>query len=94
MCGRDASYALQGYSFPLHGDIGLLWRPNQLKTVLTDVNEEDGLGWTALHQAVAYRNIEAVKELIKLDCIVDATTAKGLAAIHIATMVLTHHHSE
>ncbi len=72
----------------MHGDIGLLWRPNQLRTVLNEVNEEDGIGWTALHQAVAYRNIEAVKELIAMDCIVDAATSKGLAAIHIATMVI------
>jgi len=88
-CGRDSSYALKGYSFPLHGDIGLLWRPNQIKSVLNEVNEEDGIGWTALHQAVAYRNINVVKELIELGCTVDATTFKGLAAIHIATMVHT-----
>ena len=84
-CGRPDSYAMSNYPLPLHGDMGLLFRPEQVASLMReDVDMLDDLGWTALHQACSRGNLLHVKELLKLGAYVEAKTGKGQTPLHLA----------
>jgi len=83
-CGRDESYAEEGYQLPLHGQGGKIYRPSQIIHVLTDINETDDVMWTPLHSACVQNNVPTVKRLLELCCDVDAKTTIGQTALHMA----------
>ena len=83
-CGRDESYAEEGYQLPLHGQGGKIYRPSQIIHVLTDINETDDVMWTPLHSACVQNNVPTVTKLLELCCDVDAKTSKGQSALHLA----------
>lgn len=85
VCGRPDSYAQEGYPLPLHGKMGLLFRPSQIASIVENLHEIDDEGWTALHNACANSNVAMTKELLRLDSIVDALTTKGQTPLHLAT---------
>jgi hypothetical protein len=83
-CGRDESYAEEGYQMPLHGQGGKIYRPSQIIHVLSDINEADEIMWTPLHSACVQNNVPTVTKLLELCCEVNAKTDKGQTALHLA----------
>ena len=59
---------------------------NWLLTHGTDPNEADGYGWTPLHFAVPFAGLEAVSGLLAAGADVDARTASGPTALHLAAI--------
>lgn len=84
VCGRQESYALQGYGLPLHGKNSTLFRPSQVLTVLENIHEVDSEQWSALHSACASGNFTVVKELLGYKAKVEARTNKGQTPLHLA----------
>lgn len=87
VCGRPESFVQAGYPMPVHGKMGTLFRPSQLKTLFTDismVNEPDTEGWTPLHSACVKGNIPMVQELLKQEALVHLKTKNGHTALHLA----------
>lgn len=84
VCGRHESYALEGYPLPLHGKGGALFRPSQIITVLTQVDETDDVNWTPLHNACVTGNTAAALKLMELNAHIEAATDKGQTPLHLA----------
>ena len=85
-CGRDESWAQEGYQLPLHGKGAKVYRPSQVVNVLKDINETDEVNWTPLHNAAVQNNIPMVQKLLELCCDVDAKNDKGQTALHLAIL--------
>lgn len=85
-CGRDESWAQEGYQLPLHGKGAKIYRPSQVVNVLRDINEVDEVNWTPLHNAAVQNNIPMVEKLLELCCDVDAKNDKGQTALHLAIL--------
>jgi hypothetical protein len=87
VCSRPESFVQAGYPMPVHGKMGTLFRPSQLKTLLhtySMVNEPDTEGWTPLHSACVKGNIPMVEELLKQEALVHLKTKNGHTALHLA----------
>ena len=86
ICGREDSWAQEGYQLPLHGKGAKIYRPSQVVNVLNNVNEVDEVMWTPLHNAAVQNNIPMVEKLIELCCEVNAKNDKGQTALHLAIL--------
>ena len=85
-CGRDESWAQEGYQLPLHGKGSRIYRPSQVVNVLPNINQTDEVMWTPLHNAAVQNNIPMVKKLLELHAEVDAKNDKGQTALHLAIL--------
>lgn len=70
----------------MHGSGTHIYRPSQVTSVVNDVDETDDYNWTALHSASYKGHTDIVKELIKMNAIVDAVTSHGQTALHLAVV--------
>ena len=85
-CGRNESWAQEGYQLPLHGKGAKVYRPSQVVNVLKDVDETDEVMWTPLHNAAIQNSIPMVDKLLELYCDVNAKNDKGQTALHLAIL--------
>ena len=84
VCGRNESYALDGYPMPLHGKGGSLFRPSQILNVLTNIDETDSVMWTPLHNACVTGNTATAERLLEMGAFIEAATDKGQTPLHLA----------
>jgi len=84
VCGRNESYALDGYPLPLHGKGGSLFRPSQILNVLTNIDETDSVMWTPLHNACVTGNTATAERLLEMGAFIEAATDKGQTPLHLA----------
>lgn len=88
VCGRPESYANANehsqFTFPLHGQQALIFRPQQVATVLKDVYEADDDFYSPLHYACLQGNVGIARELIRMESELDAVTLSGHTPLHLA----------